>query len=339
MLKNQVSLEPYNTFHLKSKAYWFAYIPDVATLKEALQTPQMKAFPLLVLGGGSNILLAGDFKGVVLKIEIAGIQKVKEDQEYIWLKVGAGVDWHEFVLYCVERNWQGVENLSLIPGTVGGAPIQNIGAYGVELKEVFDSLEAISTDGKETRIFSLEDCQFGYRDSIFKKELKGKYIITYVTLRLRKKPQFNISYGTLQQTLEENGVKELSVKAISDAVIQIRKSKLPDIAQLGNCGSFFKNPQVPLAHYERLKKQFPAIVAYPADSPQMMKISAGWLIEQCGWKGKRVGNVGCYEKQALVIVNYGNASGVEIKNFAAKVRDSVFQKFNISLENEVNIIG
>jgi UDP-N-acetylmuramate dehydrogenase len=337
MLKNNVSLASYNTFGIKNKALWFSYCPDLATLKECLYAPQIKSFPLCILGGGSNILFTGDFKGVVLKIELSGIHKVKEDSEYVWVKAGAGVEWHQLVLHCVEKGWQGVENLSLIPGTVGAAPIQNIGAYGVELRDIFDSLEAISVDSKELKTFDNEACKFGYRDSVFKNELKNKCIITSVTLRLRKYPQFNISYGAIADTLKAKGIDEITIKAISDAVVEIRQSKLPDPKVIGNCGSFFKNPEINLQQFEKLKSQYPNIVAFPTKN-QTMKLSAGWLIEQCGWKGKNLGNVGCYEKQALVIVNLGNASGVEAKNFAMRIKDSVFQQFKVSLETEVNVI-
>ncbi|GAB4338263.1 MAG: UDP-N-acetylmuramate dehydrogenase [Flammeovirgaceae bacterium] len=337
MLKNNVSLAAYNTFGIKNKALWFSYCPDLATLKECLLAPQIKAFPLLILGGGSNILFTGDFKGVVLKIEIGGIQKIKEDSEYVWVKAGAGVEWHQLVMFCVEKGWQGIENLALIPGTVGAAPIQNIGAYGVELKDTFESLEAISVLTHEIKTFTCEDCKFGYRDSIFKNELKNKFVITSVTLRLNKNPKFNISYGSISDMLKAKGVSELSVKAISDAIIEIRQSKLPDPKVIGNCGSFFKNPEVSLSQFEKIKAQYPNIVAFPTQN-QTMKLAAAWLIEQCGWKGKKVGNVGCYEKQALVIVNHGNASGLEAKNFAMRIKDSVFQQFNISLETEVNVI-
>lgn len=291
----------------------------------------------MVLGGGSNILLTKDFNGLVLKNDIMGIEEVKEDDEHVYLKVGAGENWHRFVMYCIDRGLAGVENLSLIPGNVGASPMQNIGAYGVEIKEVFHDLEAMHLKDRRVQLFTLNDCEFGYRDSIFKRKYKGEFAILTVTFRLNKHAQFNTSYGAIEQELQKMGVNELSVKAISQAVINIRSSKLPDPAVTGNAGSFFKNPTVSAEFFEPLKQQFPNIVAYKVGD-DAVKLAAGWLIEQCGWKGIRKGDAGCHAKQALVLVNYGNATGQEIYDLSAEIVQSVHEKFGVTLEREVNII-
>ena len=291
----------------------------------------------LILGGGSNILLTRDVSGVVIKNSIKGIERIKEDDRHVWIKAGAGEVWHDLVMYCIRNDLAGIENLSLIPGCVGAGPMQNIGAYGVELKDVFDELHAMQISDFQVRKFNNHECKFGYRESIFKNKLKAQYIITSVTLRLNRQPVFNTKYGAIEQELQRMGVTELSVKAISDAVINIRRSKLPDPAVLGNAGSFFKNPEVTLEHYGQLKADHPDIVAYPTHAGKM-KLAAGWLIEQAGWKGKRVGNTGSHKDQALVLVNYGNATGNEIYKLALDIKDSVFQKFGVNIEPEVNII-
>ncbi len=258
----------------------------------------------LILGGGSNILFTKDFDGIVLKNEIKGIEKVKEDEEYVYIKAGAGESWHAFVLYCIKNNWAGIENLSLIPGNVGASPMQNIGAYGVEIKEVFHELKAFHLHEKTNYSFALKDCEFGYRESIFKRRYKNEFVILNVTYRLNKTLAFNTKYGAIEQELEKMGVTKISIAAISQAVINIRSSKLPDPKEIGNAGSFFKNPSVHREKFEKLKSEFPAIVGYE-NPDHSMKLAAGWLIEQCGWKGYRSGDAGVHAKQALVLVITG----------------------------------
>jgi UDP-N-acetylmuramate dehydrogenase len=271
-----------------------------------------------------------------LKNEVGGIEVVQNNEEYVYVKAGAGINWHEFVLYCIGKNYAGIENLSLIPGNCGASPMQNIGAYGVEIKDVFHELEAFHLEDQVMKTFSLEECQFGYRESVFKRQYKGQFVITSVTYRLRKHPVFNTSYGAINQELERMGVKELSIQVISQAVINIRTSKLPDWKEIGNAGSFFKNPQIPNSKFQLLKEQYPAIVGYPQG--EGTKLAAGWLIEQCGWKGYRKGDAGCYPKQALVLVNYGHASGGEVYALSEEIIQSVKDKFGVTLEREVNII-
>jgi len=329
------SLLALNTFGLEAKAEHFATVHSVDALQAAIQSPIR---PILVLGGGSNLLFTQDVSGLVLKNAIQGIKTIQTVDNTTWVEVGGGVVWHDFVLWAIEQGLGGVENLSLIPGTVGAAPIQNIGAYGVELKDVFAHLNAVDLESGELRSFNNADCQFGYRDSIFKHEAKGKYCISSVVFSLTNaKHQLNISYGDIRQTLDANGVQDPGIADVSRAVVQIRSSKLPDPAKIGNCGSFFKNPETERAVLERLLPQYPQVPHY--DLPDgRVKIPAGWLIEQCGWKGKRVGNTGSYEKQALVLVNYGGATGAEVKKLAYDIIDSVEQRFGIRLEPEVNMV-
>lgn len=339
MLQQDVSLKPYNTFGIDAKARYFARFATMDQLKELLQQSQ----PALVLGGGSNILLTQDVDGLVLKNELMGIQKLGEDEQYIYVKAGAGENWHGFVLHCIANGWAGVENLSLIPGSVGASPMQNIGAYGVEIKEVFHQLTAYHIHDKETVVFNAADCQFGYRESVFKHTYKGQFIITDVTFKLSKQPQFNISYGAIAQQLESMAVQDLSIQAISDAVIAIRSSKLPNPAEIGNAGSFFKNPVVPQQQYEQLKEKHPSLVGY-AQTDGSVKLAAGWLIEHSGptadssWKGYRQGDAGCHAKQALVLVNYGTATGQQIYDLSEAILQSVETKFGVLLQREVNII-
>lgn len=336
-ISNNISLRPYNTFGIAANAAFFTEINSTDDIIEAYRDGTTQLLKKLVLGGGSNVLLTGNFNGLVLRINLKGINIIREDASYVWVKAGAGEKWHELVMWCIERNLAGIENLSLIPGNVGAAPMQNIGAYGVELKDTFDELQAFNTNDFKIEEFANDDCQFGYRESIFKRYLKGQYIITAVTLKLSKHPKFNISYGAIEQELNKMGVEELSIKAISQAVINIRQSKLPDPAVLGNAGSFFKNPEIDAAVFEELKIKFPAMVGYPS-SAGMMKVAAGWLIEQCGWKGKRVGNTGSHKDQALVLVNYGQATGDEVYTLALEIKKSVAEKFGIAIEPEVNVI-
>jgi UDP-N-acetylmuramate dehydrogenase len=333
-IQKDFSLKQYNTFGIDASARYFATFTTAAEL-EAL--PTSEKLSILPLGGGSNILFTKDFDGLVLKNDIGGIKKIAEDDNYVYVKAGAGVSWHQFVLHCIDNNWAGVENLSLIPGNVGASPMQNIGAYGVELKDVFFELEAFHLADKEMVKFNAEECKFGYRESVFKQHYKGEFMITRVTYRLNKRPVFNISYGAIEQELERMSVKELSIKAISQAVINIRSSKLPDPAIIGNSGSFFKNPQVSMAQSQLLKTEFPDIVGYKLSDGDV-KLAAGWLIEQCGWKGYRKGDIGCYDKQALVLVNYGNAKGNELYELSEAIIQSVKKKFGVELEREVNIV-
>jgi UDP-N-acetylmuramate dehydrogenase len=333
-LSENISLKPFNSFGIDVCARYFASFSSLAQLEELLDQPP--ASSLLVLGGGSNILFTKDVDGLVLKNGIKGIELVREDDDYYYLKAAAGENWHALVQYCVQHNYAGLENLSLIPGNVGASPMQNIGAYGVEIKDVFEELEAWHLQEKAVQLFRPEDCRFGYRESIFKNRYKGQFIILNVTFRLRKKPVFHTSYGAIQQELDKMQVQDLSIQAISEAVIHIRSSKLPDPATIGNAGSFFKNPVIPPEHFQRLREQFPEIPGFVTDE-SLAKVPAGWLIEQCGWKGYRKGDAGCYEKQALVLVNYGKASGNEIYSLSASIIQTVASKFNIFLEREVNV--
>lgn len=336
------SLKKYNSFGIEAHAAFFANFKTVEEAKELLNEKNLTE-KILVLGGGSNILFTKDFNGLVLKNEIAGIEIVNEDENYVYVKAGAGVRWHELVLFCIDKNLGGFENLSLIPGNVGASPMQNIGAYGVEIKDVFNQLEALHIKEKTVATFGLVDCEFGYRESVFKRKYKNQFIITSVTYRLNKTPQFNTSYGAIEQELERMGVKELSIQAISQAVINIRSSKLPDPAVIGNAGSFFKNPEVSKSTFENLKIKFPSIGGYELANGNV-KLAAGWLIEHAGptedtsWKGYRIGDAGCHSRQALVLVNYGNASGNDIYNLSEVILQSVYKKYNVQLEREVNIV-
>jgi UDP-N-acetylmuramate dehydrogenase len=329
------SLYPFNTFGMDVHATYFDILSKE---EELLHLKEQEAFKngILILGGGSNILFTRDVPQWVLRNEIRGIEKIKEDEEYVWLRAGAGEVWHGFVLHCVNHGFGGVENLSLIPGTVGATPIQNIGAYGVEIKDVMDSVRFFNLEEETFETFSNEQCEFGYRDSIFKRSLKGKIIITSVVFRLRKKPVFNVSYGNIQQELDIMSVHELSIKSISDAVIRIRSAKLPDPKEIGNAGSFFKNPEVPEKIYNDLKEKYPSIPGFKV-SDDLIKIPAGWLIEQCGWKGFRENDYGVHRNQALVLVNYGKAKGKDIALLSEKIMASVQDRYGIKLEREVQI--
>lgn len=336
ILKN-ASLKPYNTFGLEANAAFFTTVSSVNELKKVVKSSEFTEQTTLILGGGSNMLLTQDFKGLVIKNEIKGITHIKESDEYVWLKVGGGEVWHDFVLYCVERGLGGIENLSLIPGTVGAAPMQNIGAYGTEIKDVFESLEAFHWHSGEIKTFNAEDCQFGYRESIFKHSHKGQYFITHVTFRLRKNPLLNLEYGAIRATLEEMGISNPTIKKVSEAVIAIRQSKLPDPSEIGNSGSFFKNPVISKNQFQGIQAKYEQVPCYPVDD-ENVKIPAGWMIEKAGWKGHRRGNIGVHKNQALVLVNYGGGSGLEIKKLAEDVMASVFEKFGVNLQPEVNII-
>jgi UDP-N-acetylmuramate dehydrogenase len=334
-LQENVSLQPYNTFGLDVSANYFYIANNVVDLQTVLL--ERANVPLFILGGGSNILLTQNFSGLVIKNNIKGIEIAKEDDKQIWLQIGAGVVWQDLVAYAIAHQYAGIENLSLIPGTVGAAPIQNIGAYGVELTEVFDSLCAVKISDGSLHHFNHTDCRFGYRDSIFKKTLKNQFAIVTVILRLNKKPQFNISYGGLAEKLQQAGIQELTLQSVSDAVIAIRRSKLPDPAVIGNAGSFFKNPIITLAHYQQLQAQYPELPQFAYDDTHV-KIPAAWLIERCGYKGKRLGPIGVHQHQALVLVNEGGGSGHALLALAREIQQTVQQRFLVQLEMEVNII-
>lgn len=337
LVENDVNLQQFNTMNLSATAAGFIAITSSLQLQQLLQHPEVQQGRLLILGGGSNVLFADDFDGLVLHMEIKGKEVVKETEREVWLSVGSGENWHQTVRYCVQKGWGGVENLSLIPGTVGAAPIQNIGAYGVELKDVFVSLKAVHRKTGEQRNFTWEECHFGYRESIFKNNLKDKYVITEVTLCLSKQPILKTTYGAIQSLIEQRGLQEPSIKDISDIVIEIRSKKLPDPDILGNTGSFFKNPIVNKKTFKRLQEHYPGVPGYSVGEEEI-KVPAGWLIEQAGWKGKTMGQAGTYEKQALVIVNRGGATGKEILKLADTIKQSVHRKFGIRLTPEVNII-
>lgn len=329
------SLKSQNTFGIDARARYYVEASSVDDFKALLDDATFKEMHQFILGGGSNILFTKDVEGIVIKNTIKGIELIHEDADFYYVKAGAGEIWHDLVLYCVANNYGGLENLSLIPGSVGAGPIQNIGAYGVEIKDTMLSLEALHIKDKTVRTFTNEACKFGYRESVFKNELKGQYIIVSVTYKLAKKPQLKTGYGAIEKELKSQGIEHPTIKDVSNAVIAIRSSKLPDPAVIGNAGSFFKNPEVAVAIYEGIKEKFPTLVAY--DTPKgMKKLAAGWLIEQAGWKGKRLGDAGVHKLQALVLVNYGDASGAEIVDLSTKVIASVKEKFGVELEREVN---
>ncbi|MDX9694860.1 MAG: UDP-N-acetylmuramate dehydrogenase [Bacteroidales bacterium] len=334
-IKENYSLKKYNTFGFDVKCTYFSSFSNIDELKELLRLKQEKKIPLLILGGGSNVLFTGDFNGLIIQPTIKGIEIVSETSDYVDLRVGAGENWDEFVDFCVEHNWYGIENLSLIPGFVGTCPIQNIGAYGVEVKDTIVKVETIETSILTEHLFSNTDCKFGYRDSIFKRDLKGKHIITHVHFRLKKNAEFILSYGNLTDELKK--YDSVNLKNVRQAVINIRESKLPNPEVIGNAGSFFKNPEIDLANFENLKRSFPDAPSYPQGNNRV-KVPAGWLIEQAGWKGKNLGNAGVHSKQALVLINLGNATGNEILNLAKEIQNSVNQMFGIQLEMEVNVV-
>jgi UDP-N-acetylmuramate dehydrogenase len=340
MFYQNISLKPYNTFGIDVRCNFFAEVTQTADLAGIIASPKWQQQEKLILGGGSNLLLSKNFAGLVVKINLLGIEKIAENDSFVWLKVGAGENWHQFVCYAIDNDWGGIENLSLIYGTVGASPMQNIGAYGVEIKDVFEKLEAIELETGKIVEFSHADCQFGYRQSIFKNSLKNKFVILSVTFRLTKKNhQLQTSYGAITQMLEKQGfsTQNLSLRAISNAIIAIRQSKLPNPAELGNAGSFFKNPEISRTQFADLQAQNPTMPHYSTENAEIVKVPAAWLIEQCGWKGKKIGNTGVHHEQALVLVNYGNATGNEIWELAQKIQHSVIEKFAIALQMEVNV--
>lgn len=327
------SLKPYNTFRIDCKAAFFAQVTSVSELRDLLAQPKFLKLPKLFLGGGSNILLCSDYDGLVVLIDLKGISDLGNGL----IQVQAGENWHEFVLWSIQNGYNGIENLSLIPGNIGAAPIQNIGAYGVELKDVFIELKAFHIDSEEIHVFDRESCHFGYRESVFKNNHKGKYIILSVTFQLRKDGVVNTAYGPITEVLDQWSIYDPKPKEVSDAVISIRSSKLPDPKEIGNSGSFFKNPVILKSLFEEIQKQYADAPSYPVNGREV-KVSAAWLIEKAGWKGKRIGNYGVHEKQALVLVNYGGANGQDIYKLAQDIQTSVKDKFGILLQMEVNVI-
>jgi len=345
-IQKNISLKPYNTFGIDVIAKSFVSVSD----QKELQTILLEYKDLLLLGGGSNMLLVNDIDKLVVHINIKGKELVQKDTTHAWIKVAAGENWHEFVLWCLDNNYGGIENLALIPGNVGTAPIQNIGAYGVEVKDVIESVEVLEIKTGKQLVFSNADCNFGYRDSIFKNVSKDSYVITQVMFKLTHfNHKINDSYGAIKTIIQELGVSNPNIKEIADAVIAIRSSKLPDPKKIGNSGSFFKNPIISREKFQELQKKFPKIPSYPVYQKQpnsesltlnseLVKLAAGWLIDQCGLKGKRFGDAGVHKNQALVLVNYGNATGKEILDLASLIQEKVLQKFEVILEMEVNII-
>jgi len=336
-LQENCSIKPYSTFGIEAKARYFVKVSTVEELSEAMHHPCIADLPVLILGGGSNLLFTKDFEGLVIKIEFKGIEIVYQNEDIVLVTAGAGEEWDNFVSICVEKGYAGLENLSLIPGVVGTCPVQNIGAYGVEVKDTIDHVTVYDRNTGQICILTNADCHFGYRESIFKYSAKGRYIITSVSFRLSLNPVFHTQYGAIKTELAAMGVNSLSLIAIRNAVISIRSRKLPDPLVIGNAGSFFKNPAVDAIHYMRLHEAFPGIVGYElADGS--FKVAAGWLIEQCGWKGFRKGDAGVHAHQALVLVNYGQATGSEMLSLATEIQSSVKAKFDIDLEMEVNVI-
>jgi UDP-N-acetylmuramate dehydrogenase len=339
-VEENVNLQSLNTFGIQCTAQHLVRIHSIDQLKVLLELKLFQHSPKLVLGGGSNLLFTKKiFRGLVIKNEIKGIRVVQENEDHIWLKVGGGEEWHAFVMHCVANNFGGVENLSLIPGLVGAAPMQNIGAYGVEVKDTIHSVTAFEFQTGALHEIDNAHCRFGYRESMFKQEGKGKYFITHVTFRLSKRNhRFHVEYGAIKEILTKMNINELSLKSISDAVIQIRQSKLPDPRVIGNAGSFFKNPTILLSHYQSLKQYHPSIPSFTVDDDHV-KVPAAWLIESCGWKGKTLDSIGVHKHQALVLVNYGGGDGDKLVQLARDIQHSVHTQFNITLQTEVNIIN
>nr|WP_307308682.1 UDP-N-acetylmuramate dehydrogenase [Epilithonimonas hungarica] len=338
VMQENFSLKPFNTFGVEASARYFSEVNSVEELTEALNFSNAQTLPLLFIGGGSNILLTKDFDGLAIHLNLRGISEEIIDENQVLVTAKAGENWHQFVMYCLEKNYGGLENLSLIPGNVGTSPMQNIGAYGTEIKDVFESCKVLNLETLEIETLNSEQCRFGYRDSIFKQEGKGKYVILEVTFRLtRKEHKIDVEYGAIKSELENLGINNPTIQDVSKAVIHIRQSKLPDPKVIGNAGSFFKNPTIALSQFEVLKQTFENIPGYP--NGDLVKVPAGWLIEQDGWKGKQIGSVASHKLQALVIINAtGNATGKEIFDFSSKIINSVKEKFGIELEREVNII-
>ena len=337
-IQENISLQRLNTFGIEAKAKYFIEVVSTTQLEELIRHPVYRDHSHLILGSGSNVLFTKDYEGIIIKCALSGISIRNENDDFVLLKGGAGENWHSLVMHCIQHNWGGVENLSLIPGTVGAAPMQNIGAYGVEIKDVIECVNGIDLGTGIERSFTSSDCKFNYRESIFKQELKEKYFISSITLRLTKKNhQIKTVYGAIKEVLNKHSVLQPTIKDVSDAVIAIRQSKLPDPQLIGNAGSFFKNPAVSESVLEEMKKDYPSMPFYPTDN-QYFKISAAWLIDQCGWKGKKFGSIGVHPLQALVLVNYGDGKGEEIFQLATRIQHSVKEKFGVTLTTEVNII-
>lgn len=335
MIEENVNIAPYTTFGISANAKSLAVFSSTEELQKLLDKNSGRN--ITVLGGGSNVLFTQDYDGLILVNRIKGISIVRENKNEVYVKVGAGENWHELVLHCIEKRWGGIENLSLIPGSVGASPMQNIGAYGVEIKDVFEELTAMNVETLKEETFDHAQCQFGYRESVFKRALKGKYIITSVTYRLTKNPEVNTSYGAIEKELERKNIVSPTIKDVSDAVIAIRRSKLPDPKEIGNAGSFFKNPVVKKEVLEKIQVNYPNAPFYPIDDA-FVKVPAGWLIDTAGWKGKRFGSFGVHVNQALVLVNYDYAKGSDIYELSQQILDDIQDKFGILLEREVNII-
>lgn len=333
-IQHNISLKNFNTFGIDANAKSYVSISSISELKEVLDLKKK----IFVLSGGSNLLLTKDIDKLVLHLNTKGIEVHELNQNEVLVSAEAGENWHEFVLWCISKNYGGLENLSLIPGNVGTSPIQNIGAYGVEVKNTITEVEAIEINSGISKIFKNSDCHFGYRNSVFKNEIKGKYIIIRVVFKLTKNNhKLNYSYGAIQTELESKNIKEPNLKDISNAIVVIRNSKLPNPKEIGNSGSFFKNPVISIQEFYKIKEKYPTIPSYVV-SEKEIKIPAGWLIEQSGFKGKRIGETGCHKNQALVLVNYGNASGKEVYEFAQKIQNTIQENFGISLDIEVNVI-
>lgn len=331
------SLKPYNTFGLEVSTKYFIEANSVDEIISALNFSKENKLPVMLLSGGSNMLLTHDFEGLVLKLSLKGSEIVSENEDFVEVKVNSGENWHEFIQWALSQDFGGLENLSLIPGNCGTAPIQNIGAYGVEVKDVMKQLSALHIENREVKVFTNEECKFGYRESVFKNEFKGQFILLDVTFKLTKRNhKLNTSYGSIHSELDKLNIKNPTIQDVSRAVINIRQSKLPDPKEIGNSGSFFKNPVISKAKFEDLQNQFPDISGYA--SGEEVKVAAGWLIESAGWKGKRAGDAGVHEKQALVLVNYGNATGQDIFDLSQQIVDDIQSKYGIELEREVNIL-
>jgi UDP-N-acetylmuramate dehydrogenase len=331
-------MRPYNTFGIDVSARYFVEINHLQEYIQLLKEGKYAHVKHMFVGGGSNLLLTQNLDALVVKIQLDGIEVVDENDTHIWVNVGAGVLWHDFVQYTVDHHWAGIENLSLIPGTVGAAPMQNIGAYGVEIKDTFDHLDALHLGTLTVERFDGAACQFGYRESYFKHAGKGQYLIASVCFKLAKKPSPKTSYGAIQDVLAAKGIENPGIRDVADAVISIRQSKLPDPKDIGNSGSFFKNPTVSVSEANRLQASFPGIPHYAVAGSTDVKFPAGWFIEQAGWKGYRAGDAGVHKNQALVLVNYGQATGLQIKELSEQIKASVLAKFGVPLETEVNII-
>lgn len=334
--QKNISITPFTTFGIQAKAKYFSQAKSLENLQEILLEKPKDVNQLLILGGGSNMLFTKDFDGLVIKNEIEGIEVIKEDVDYYFVKIGAGENWHKFVLHAIANNWAGIENLSLIPGNAGAAPMQNIGAYGVEINHVLESVSAWHIEDRELHVFTAKDCELGYRESIFKNRVKGQYIITDITLRLNKTPNLSTHYGAISSELERMKISSPTIRDVSNAVISIRESKLPNPKEIGNAGSFFKNPIISLETFAKIKENHPQMVSYPVGDSQV-KIAAGWLIDQAGWKGKRMGDYGVHVNQALVLVNYNNAQGKEIFQLSEDIIADVWDKYRVRLEREVNV--